>query len=1180
MTESVPMSAMYHFGGAGDAGVQIGPYVVERELGAGGMGVVYRCSHEDTGEQVALKTVRLLRKRLLNGIRREIEALARIKHPGIVEIVDQGVHDGIPWYAMGLVDGVTLHRHEHILAWQESVLNGAIDADKLTKLLTLLRGVCASLTHIHLIGMVHRDLKPGNILVTRDGRPVLVDFGLNSSFGGAFGREILEVDPAMAGTTYYMSPEQIRGELVDARADLYSFGCIMYELITGVVPFGGRSTLETLSQHLSATPKRPLERVPGLPEGLDRLMMRLLSRDPQQRIGYAEDVDRALAELGARPVFDEKPSGVYLYRAGLVGRESEVALIEREIQHGLNQEQGKVFLIGGESGVGKTRLAMEVAHRLSRLGVVVHTGVCTRLGLGDEPSGGPLYPLRDSLQAMVDWCRDYGPAEEKRLWGPRGPVLAGYHPSIRDLSTQKGLGAPAALPPVAARQRVLAYLAQTYVSFTDEIPLLLVLDDLLWADDLTIDFISYLVRVGIFSENRLFLIGTYRTEEGDLPLAELDSPRVTHIELTRLDEVGIAEMTREMLALGGGDEGFIDFLVRHSEGNPFFVAEYLRAAVSEGWLSRNAAGGWEVSEIPETETGPQVLPLPQSIGDLVRRRLSALSDEARRLVRLASVLDRQLDPDLLKAAASGELAVDRAIDELVSRAVLERTSDGDLHFVHDKIRESVYQDLDPSETAKLHRAVGVAVEELRPERLEEVAGELAHHWERAGDIERARSLYREAAQHAAKQYAHKEAQRLYRRFLKLLDPPHRDRVDVLLEMAGSLGLVGRRAEAIENSETALEEAVALDDRHGQADALHSMASFLNDVGRFDEAKAKGEAAYSFYDDLGARKELGVTLSNLGWTHYLWGRPEAQELYEDALAIHREVGDASTEGRTLNRLAGIHKDRGDLGVACELFEQALQIVRVADDRPYQGMITSNLAITYMEWGQAKRARAMFQEALEIHRDVGNRGSEGVTTTYSGLLDHKSGLLVSAESLFREALVIHTETGNRRFEGVTLSYLGRTLLDLGKPAEARVELEKALAIQQELHDKTLEIHTLRLLAALVRLTGTNLQRAEEYMAAAEAVMNEVDNKFLEVECLCERARLVMAQGESARPHLDRAEQLVAGSDVRTGGEAKQDIETLKETLTVFEAGGSLHRGEIPEKMPPPLVDWLKRAGRMEC
>ncbi|HEV8551681.1 MAG TPA: serine/threonine-protein kinase, partial [Polyangiaceae bacterium] len=315
---------------------RIGPYELLDELGEGGVGIVYRARHLVSGESVALKTVRVRATAHLSSVRREILALHRLRHPGIVRIIDGGVFEGSPWYAMELLSGCTLLQtigsgsNEFSTIPSLSLekppfaeprnptlprLPRPAAGGRLGELLTLFRLLCAPLAYLHGEGIVHRDIKPSNVFIRPDGTPVLMDFGLVGRWRGALGREILEETQTFGGTLVYMAPEQIRGENGDARSDLYALGSTMYEALTGMVPFEDAGTNPGTFVR-GARPVAPSEIVAGIPKGLDDLVLRLLAKDPRDRIGHADDVAQALAALGARDWPSEAiPRGrAYLYQ--------------------------------------------------------------------------------------------------------------------------------------------------------------------------------------------------------------------------------------------------------------------------------------------------------------------------------------------------------------------------------------------------------------------------------------------------------------------------------------------------------------------------------------------------------------------------------------------------------------------------------------------------------------------------------------------------------------------------------------------------------------------------------------------------------------------------------------------------------------------------------------------------
>ena len=448
---------------------RFGPWVVERPLGGGGYGMVYLAADEK-GRPAAVKTVRISSSEHLQGLRREVHTLARLRHPGVVRILGHGIDGEDPWYAMEFLEGVTLTRFLEDLGGagrrsgdEGTAVTGPLDPDVTRRLdsvvsgaavsdvqgeplpraawppfLEVVRRLCHALAYLHGEGVVHRDLKPDNVVVRPDGWPVLFDFGLASRLAEGRTRETLEEAGSVAGTAAYMAPEQCLGLRVDARADLYSLGCILYQALSGGSPFAARTMLAMLRQHVEATPRPIAERVPSIPEELAGLVDRLLGKDPADRTGYAADIARRLEPYAEPNELKGLPPGrTYLYRPTFAGRES---VLEELADHfPARQESPAHALIGGESGVGKTRLLNELTTRCGPPEKVLLMGDCRPAGSA-RGGGVPLQPLLGPLQAVVDWCRERGAGEAERVFGRRGPVLAAYLPTIASLP---GTGGPA-----------------------------------------------------------------------------------------------------------------------------------------------------------------------------------------------------------------------------------------------------------------------------------------------------------------------------------------------------------------------------------------------------------------------------------------------------------------------------------------------------------------------------------------------------------------------------------------------------------------------------------------------------------------------------------------------------------------------------------------------------------------
>ena len=1177
----------------------LGSYRLLGILGQGAMGVVYRAEHIDTRRPAALKTVTVPRLGLLQSIRREIHALARLRHPGIVPILNEGVQDQLPWYAMELVQGTTLR------LWARER-----GKDGLREKLSVVCRLCSALAYMHGEGIIHRDLKPENVLVTEPGsggsgqdlhgagraidsnapdqpvadgaaRPVLVDFGLVSRFASTSSREALETLHTSGGTVAYMAPEQGRGELVDARADLSSLGCILYELVTGRCPFEGWAPMQVLYQHLTVPPTPPSKLCSDLPRDLDALILGLLAKEPRQRPGHAGVVAAALVALGAEapPLPGPKPQA-YLYRPSLAGRQEPLEKLRAAIQR-IDAGSGRLVLIRGESGVGKTRLSIEAAREARLGGILVLTGECYSSG-----TPGPLQGLRQPLRQIADVCREGGAPETDRLLGRRGKLLALYEPALASLPGQDAYPQPAELPPDAAQLRLLTYLTDSFAALARGTSVLLILDDLQWADELSLRWLELLLESGRLERMRLLVLGTYRSDEIEsTPASRLMQglvrhPRSVELALGRLDEADVKQMIGDMLALEAPPDAFVQALSRQSEGNPFFVGESLRAAIAEELLYRDDFGRWQLVEpdVDASSTGARQyerLPLTSSVRELVGRHLASLSAPARQLAQVGAVLGREMEEDLLAEVAGldGGPRME-AVAELLARQMLEEIQDGRLRFVHDKFREVAYERLEPGQGKRIHLDVARALAVRKSEDL----GVLARHWEQGGQVDKARPCYLAGARRAKSRAAHGEAEELYRAYLRLVPAPTLESIAARNEMAhDALRILGRVFEAAAEHRQALVEARGLRDRGTEGRTLWYLGMLRYESAPLDESRAFFEQAAELARQVRDCSGEAQALRGLSLLFHGKGLPEQSRAHLiQSLAIFREIGDRKNEGIVLANLGVLELEQGRPDAARDLYEQALAIHRAIPCPAEEGNVLHNLAVLDGEQGRYDDARRRFEQALVLGRELGARRFEGHVLGGLAAVAGGVGRIEEAIALCEQSLAIHREVLNPRHEATTLSNLAELYVMQGRVPEARTLFDQAIALNRRTGSRRGEGIALHAKAALDRRSG-RLVEAAELLEQAAPILEQLGDAVYLISCLCQLGHLSLAreQPETALEIVQRARLLAEPLSMTPEGEVAQAIGRLERAAATQASGRPLWFGECIEDVPDALVPSRKPA-----
>jgi len=1072
-------------------------YRIDRKLGRGGIGVVYRARDILLERDIAIKVMSVTdlgsegRARLM----REARAAASLNHVNIVTVHDVGEADptmfstasgrAVPFIVMELVEGRTLQD---------------LRPSDLDEILPIVRQVCDALDHAHAHGIVHRDFKPENVIITADGTAKLTDFGLARSMASR-----VSTDGTISGTVFYLSPEQALGQKVDGRADLYALGVTLYELVTGRLPFSSNDPLTVISQHLHAPIVPPRTYNAKIPPALDALIVQMLSKQPQDRPASAAKVRQALDDLVGRVVpLQQRELSLLdqLVRGRMVGREGEFAAAKALWKQTVSAPgERNVLLISGEPGVGKTRLMREIRTLAEVSWGRALTGKC--YAEGSAPYAPIAQVIREALPLLE--------VDLPKL------VLAGLIVLAPDL--QPGYpDVPPNLPldPQAEQQRLFESVVALLSALTDRTTILLVVENVQWADDATLFLLRHLARRSHAAKHRLLILMTYREAELDKAcclndlLYDLHRERLAvRIKLACLNR----EQTRDLLAVmfqtDISDE-FVDGIYRETQGNPFFIEEVCKALIDEGKIYRENTE-WQRSSMEEIR-------IPQSVRLAIQSRVGKLPSQAQDVLRLAAIVGREFDfATLQKASGLDEEVLIDAL-EIAEQAQLigevTRAGQETFAFAHGLTMTALREGISGLRRRRLHRRVAAVIEDLRPGDLEA----LAYHYGEAGDEERALAYILRAADRAHKVYANEEAIRLYSEALDLMPDEAPGRFAVLAARNQVYGVAARREAQSADVAAMLTLAEELDDDGFRCDALIAQADFYLETKSL-RAREPAERAVAIAQRLGDLVREGHALRRLGWeAWYRYDYRRSRDALEVATVRFREARLPAEAAICSHMLALVLGNQGEHSAALKVAEDALALSRTAGDRRQEAISLRRLAIVYLNTFEHAQALPFAEAALALHRELGDRSEECKALNVLGVITGWLGRAGEAERYFFQSLELAEAIASSMGVRAAITNL------LWSHFYLQGEYEAALAFVEERLTKARQAHDQFLVGHIRSQKPRLLGFLGQYMPALELLqtilptLEELMGKVVQAMYLSYMGRLRAELGEFDLAHQD--------------------------------------------------------------
>jgi tRNA A-37 threonylcarbamoyl transferase component Bud32 len=990
-------------------------FEIVRRLGEGAMGTVYEAIDAETHQRIALKLLRSTTADAIFRFKREFRSLQDIHHPNLVTLGEL-VSEGAGWFfTMELVRGTDFVSWVQEPRAQSPSSPFAFDEGRLRAALAQLAQGLATLHEAH---KVHRDVKPSNVLVEPDGRVVVLDFGLVTDAQDV-GQSMSDLD--VVGTPAYMAPEQAASRAVGPAADWYAVGVLLYESMTGRVPFSG-APLEILLRKQREEPPPPSTLVPGLPPDLDDLCVRLLSFDPAAR-----PTDRRMLRA-----FDALPSGVAGTGSSVsislgvpfVGREEPLAALAAALSHVGASGHAATVVVRGESGIGKSCM---VRH-FTDTNVAQDKQLLVLAGRCYEREAVPYKALDGVVDELARFLGRLPTADAAHFLPARTGPLVQVFPVLRRVEaiTQLRGAVEAPVDVHELRARAFNAMRELLERIADRRRVIIAIDDLQWADEDSLALLKVLLRPP--DEPNVLFIVTMRDESIDATIAtkprpptELSIPGdVRTIQLGRLGKDDARALASRLVERVAPQMALhVETLASEADGHPLFLDEIVRHLFAVG--------------------APQGA---LKLEDALWARIASLEETPRRIVELCAIAGAPLPQDAVSVAAGANPSDFARLLSFLRVAHLVRTagtkgSDA-IECFHGRIRDAVVKHLSAAERTERHERLAIALESTAhadPDLL-------AILWLGAGDFDKAGEHMLAAADRAAGALAFDRAARLYERALELraggTRRPTREEERALQAKIGdafsNAGRGAKAARAYRGAAVGANAAEALDLQRRAADQLLRS-------GHFDEGLT---AVLDVLASIGMRlprTPLEALVSFVFWRVVLAVRGLKYKVVDASHVSPRELTRIDTSASIAISIAFIDPIIGALFQARSL----LASLRAGEPRRVARTLASEVAYRGTIGGPGwPTTVALDAEARRVARDVGDPFAIAYSTGTSAVAHFLAGHFVDSLARCEEAeRTFIEECGGMPWETLTVRLFAiYALAHMGRFAELRARHAAAL------------------------------------------------------------------------------------------------------------------------------------------
>jgi predicted ATPase/predicted Ser/Thr protein kinase len=1148
------------------------------------MGVVYRARDERLERDVALKVLpkdRLGDETARKRFRKEAKALSMLNHPNIAAVYDVDTDKGVDFLVMEYITGETLG---------DKLTRGALEENEVIRFgMQLAEGLIAA----HHKGVIHRDLKPGNLRVTSGDRIKILDFGLalllRSVTDTATTDSRLTDARAAVGTLPYMAPEQLRGEPADERTDIYAMGAVLYEMVTSKRLFPEKQGAHLISAILTQWPAAPREVKEDVSPALERLILKALDKQREHRYQSAAELLEKLQQLSSgvvpivasAPFLEGKEEPARVEKPVFVAREEELTRLGEFLDKAL-AGQSRVAFVTGEAGKGKTALVSEFVRRAQEVhtDLIVASGHCdAHTGIGD-----PYLPFREVLALLTGEVEPRYRAgaisgdHATRLWHCLPVSVQSLVESGLDLIDTFVAGRPllrraesylagdskwlaelreiverkATMPADSRLQQsvLFAQYARILQALAQWKPVVLVLDDLHWADGGSIHLLLHIIQR--IEAARLLVIVAFRSDE--VAQGRNGEP---HPLKSVINECKVRFGDIEVEVGRSGDRVFVDAYLdtepnrfgsdfrdafyRHTEGHSLFTVEMLRGLKEQGTLIRDEEGRWLEGAVDWEK-------LPTRVEATIGARIDRMPEHLKEILTVAGVEGETFTAEVL---AGVQQADEREMVRLLSSELDKRyqlvRAQGILReggrrlsqyrFRHILFQKYLHGTLDEVELAHLHEDVGNVLERLYGERAEEVAVQLSRHFQEAGILEKAIEYLQKAGAKAARLSANEEAVAQFSKALEFLetlpDFPERTQKELSLQLGLAAPLSATRGWSSPEMVTVCTRARELCRQFRETPQLFQALFFLTSVhtirGELSIALELADQYRSMVERADDPLSKAMAHFILGYLHVFIGDfREALEHCEQVIAFydprkHGTLGYVYGQDPGVSCLAWSAWALWFLGYPDRALERSHEAIALARDLGHR------YTLAFAQWiagATLHRFRREFQSCWKWHERYFRLATEegfeimrAVGSFERGYAEVEGGRTDQGIEQMRQGLAAMDSAGYRVARHSNLFRLSQALREAGKVLDALEVLSEAMACVQKTGESYFEAEIHRLEGELHLMHKDMNDDAEACFHRAVEVARRQKAKSLELRAVMGLARLWQRQGkkEDARQRL---------------------------------------------------------------